>query len=84
MIYVLYGAGGVLLVLALLGIGVLIGWKGKEAWSKHTREAIVAEASEEERRRLKAEQMAFERMLNYNVDTAYGGSRESFSGGEDE
>lgn len=73
MIYVLYGAGGVLLALALLAAGALIGWKGRIAWTEHTRQAAAEETTEEERRRLAAEQKAFSALLNYNAEMAYGG-----------
>ena len=72
MIYVLYGALGVLLVLGLFGLGFFMGWKGRMFWQKHTAKAVATELSEQERRELRAEQEAFRQVLNYNVDTAYG------------
>lgn len=72
MIYVLYGALGVIGVIVLLGVGILCGWKGHIAWQAHTRKAVSEEASEEERRQLQAQQKAFEGMLNYNTEMAYG------------
>ena len=72
MSYVLYGAGGVLLALAMLATGALIGWKGRIAWQEHTRQAVVKEATEEEKRRHEAEQKAFSDLMNYNVEVAYG------------
>lgn len=72
MIYVLYGALGVLLVLALVAAGFVGGWSAARAWMRHTKRAAAAEASEEERRALIQEQKAFETMLNYNSDRAYG------------
>ena len=74
MAYVLYGAGGVLLALALLATGAVLGWRAKGAWIEHTHRAVAEEVSEEEKRKAKAEQQAFESMINYNVDIAYGGS----------
>lgn len=71
MSYFLYGAGGVLLALALLAAGALIGWKGRMAWQEHTRQAVVKEATEEEKRMLEAEQRAFSSLLNYNAEMAY-------------
>ena len=71
MVYLLYGAGGVLLVLALLATGAVLGWKGHIAWQKHTRQVAVQEATEEEKRLLEAEQKAFSGLLNYNVEMAY-------------
>lgn len=82
MSYVLYGAGGVLLALALLLSGAVAGWKARGAWIDHTRKAVAEEVSEEEKRRLKAEQQAFDGMLNYNADIAYGGRSAEWGEGE--
>lgn len=71
MIYVLYGAGGMLLALALLAAGAVAGWKGRIAWKERTRQAAAKETTEEEKRQLEEEQKAFRGMLNYNAETAY-------------
>ena len=71
MIYILYGALGSLGVFALVGVGVLIGWKANNAFRRHSAAVVAEEASEEERRQLIAQQKAFEDMINYNVETAY-------------
>lgn len=84
MAYVLYGAGGVLLALALLAAGALIGWKGRIAWQEHTRQAVAKEATEEEKRELEAEQKAFSKLINYSVEMAYGGQSGFPDGGEGE
>lgn len=73
--YLIYGALGTLAVLALLALGVFIGWKANTSFRTHSTRAAAEEASEEELRQLKAEQKAFESMLNYNQDTAYGMSK---------
>ena len=70
--YLVYGALGTLAVLALLTLGCFIGWKANTAFRQHSTRVAAEEASEEERRQLQAEQRAFENMLNYNQDTAYG------------
>lgn len=80
MSYFLYGAGGVLLALALLAAGMLLGWKGRGAWQEHTKQAVVKEATEEEKRQLEEEQRAFRGMLNYNAEMAYGHRRERGEG----
>lgn len=72
MINILYGALGALGVLALMGVSFLIGWKANNAFHKHSAAVVAEEASEEERRQLIAQQKAFEDMINYNVDMAYG------------
>ena len=71
MVYVLYGAGGMLLALGLLALGALAGWKGRGAWQERTRQAAAKEATEEEKRLLEEEQKAFHGMLNYNAEMAY-------------
>lgn len=72
MLYVIYGAVGVLAALVLLGLGFAAGWKASRAWREHARRTAVQEATEEERRRLEAEQRAFEGLMGYNRETAYG------------
>ena len=72
MINILYGALGALGVLGIMAIGALIGWKANNAFRKHSAAVVAEEASEEERRQLIAQQRAFEDMINYNVDMAYG------------
>ena len=74
MIYVIYGAVGVIAVLALVVGGFYAGWRAHDAWRKHATKAAAEEATEEERRALAAEQRAFEAMLSYNLDAAYGGN----------
>jgi len=69
---VLFGALGMLFVLALLALGFLLGWKMNNIWRSHAKKVVAAEVSEQELQRLKAEQRAFEGMLNYNTDIAYG------------
>lgn len=72
MTYVIYGALGMLAALGLLAVGVVAGWKARGAWQEHTRQAVAKEATEEERRQLVESQRAFEGMLNYNTEQAYG------------
>lgn len=72
MMNVLFGALGMLLVLALLALGFLLGWKMNTVWRSHAKKVVADEVSEQELMRLKAEQRAFEGMLNYNTEMAYG------------
>ena len=72
MIYLAYGAAGMLIVLMLLSVGCVIGWRANDAFAKYTHRRAAAEATEEERRQLIAQQQAFESMLSYNQDAAYG------------
>lgn len=69
---VIYGALGVLLVLGLIALGFFMGWKARVLWVQHTHRAVAAELTEQEKRDLKAEQKAFDGLMNYNVETAYG------------
>ena len=69
--YLILGAGGVLLVLAVLAAGAVLGWKGSQAWQRHCGKRVAKEATEEERQALEAEQRAFSSLLNYNADRAY-------------
>lgn len=84
MTYVLYGALGVLVVLGLLVAGAAIGWKARGAWQDHAKRVVAEEATEEERRQLIESQRAFEGMLNYNAEQAYGMSKslEELAGGD--
>lgn len=66
--YVLYGFAGALAVIALLGLGFFAGWKAH----KNSRVITAKELSERERRRLMAEQEAFNMVQNYTVERAYG------------
>lgn len=72
MIYLIYGAVGALMVLGVLAAGVFIGWKAGDAARKYGGSSTAGQETEEQRRQLKAQQQAFESMLSYNTDTAYG------------
>ena len=72
MIELIYGAVGTLAVLGLLAGGFFIGWKANQSFTKYSRARAAEEATEEQRRQFVAQQQAFENMLSYNVDTAYG------------
>lgn len=84
MTYVLCGALGVLIVLGLFAVGLLAGWKVHAVWREHACKSVAEEATEEQRKQLEAEQRAFEGMLNYNIEQAYGMSRglEELDGGD--
>lgn len=68
MINMLYGVLGMLLVMALLTGGFLLGWacRGKKST------AASAQPSREEQQKLEAEQRAFAELLSYDAQTAYG------------
>lgn len=77
MIYLVYGAVGTLAVLGLLSLGFFIGWKAHNAFVKLSRQKAAEEATEDQKRMVRAQQQAFESMLNYNFETAYGMGGES-------
>ena len=72
MIYLIYGAAGALAVMGVLAAGIHIGWKAADLTEKYRRSSAAGQETEEQRRQLKAQQQAFESMLSYNTDTAYG------------
>ena len=72
MTYVIYGAAGVLAVLLLLLIGAFVGWKLHIAFEKHNRRVVAEELTEEQKRQFRADQEAFDAMVNYSVEQAYG------------
>ena len=72
MIYVIYGAVGMLAVLGLLFLGAFCGWKACEV---NRNKVITSEVNAEAQRRFVEEQQAFESMFHYNQDTAYGLNR---------
>ena len=72
MSYLVYGAGGMLAVLVLLAVGAVLGWRANDAFGKYSARRAAEEATEEQLRQFAAQQQAFESMLSYNQDTAYG------------
>lgn len=63
-----YGVAGALVVLALLGFGFFMGWMAH----KSSRIVTAEKLNEQERRRMKQEQEAFNLLQNYTVERAYG------------
>ena len=79
MLYVTYGALGVLVVLGLLALGLFIGWRGHVLWLEHTTRAVRQELSEQEKQAFEAQKQAaeaqrkaFDGLMGYNADVAYG------------
>lgn len=72
MLNILFGALGVLLVLGLLALGFFMGWRARIMWLSHTTRAVKQEISEKERLAFEAQQKAFDDLLSYNTETAYG------------
>lgn len=86
MMNIVFGALGVLLVLGLLALGFFCGWRARICWVSHTQRAAIQEISEQERKELLAQQKAFDQMMSYNADVAYGTARtlDDIIGGGDE
>ena len=62
----------ILIGVLLLGTGGVAGWFLRKAVERLTRKAEVQAASEKELQRLKEDKEAFETLLGYNIDMAYG------------
>ena len=69
---VICGALGALLVLGLLTLGFFMGWRGRQARENGPEQGDGEGCTEQERMELREQQRAFEGMLNYNADVAYG------------
>lgn len=69
MIEICCGAVGAMAVLMAFLLGTAVGKKHCEPTGTGS---AGCEENEEEKRRLHEEQQAFENMLHYNMDTAYG------------
>ena len=72
MIYILYGVLGVLLTLILFAGGALLGWKAHKVYLEKTKTAIQTELTEQQKREAKEAAKAFDVLVNYNPDVAYG------------
>lgn len=70
--YVIFGAVGVLVVLILLLVGAYIGWRLHKAYEKHNRKVAHETLTEEQKHQIREEQRAFDAMLNYTPEMAYG------------
>lgn len=68
----LYGALGMVLVLAVFAVGVAVGWKLKIKADDKTVDVQQQAIGEKERQQMLEDQQAFRIMLSYNVDMAYG------------
>lgn len=72
MVYIIYGAVGVLLGLAICAGCVYLGWRAHERFEAHTRTVEAKEIGEQERARLIEQQQAFRSIMDYSTDIAYG------------
>ena len=67
----LTGMAGAALCMVLFGGGFLAGWKVRDALLR-MREPSAQSPDDKETRRIKAETEAYQNMMNYSVETAYG------------
>lgn len=72
MAYLIYGAVGILTVLLLLFGGAFLGWKLHARYLAHNTRIVKEEYTEEQKRKFAADQAAWDAMMNYSVETAYG------------
>lgn len=73
MAYIFLGALGAVLALLLFGAGVYVGVKGNGRLFETAADKVHTETiAEEERRRLIEDQRAFQTLVNYSPDMAYG------------
>ena len=80
--YVFFSALGALAAVALLGLTAAVGWAAGAA-RRHGGRGQARRTDQEEHRRLLAEQKAFEAVLSYSPETAYGlGGTETEGEGE--
>ena len=72
MLNFIYGAVGAFLVLALIGGGFVLGWKGHKKFTENAKVVAESQYTEEQVKQMQEDKVAFETMLNYTAATAYG------------
>ena len=72
MVFLIYGALGVLTVLLLFFGGAFLGWHLHTRYLAHNHKIIREELTDEQKRKFAADQAAWDAMMNYSVETAYG------------
>lgn len=68
----MYGVLGALLTVALFAGGVIAGWHIRIRYEDKTKAAVHTELSEQEKRRQKEDAQAFDQLVNYSPEMAYG------------
>ena len=71
MTYAVYGGLGMLAVLLLMAAGALLGWRLRVVYVDRAKKTVEETRTEEELRRLREEQDAFDTMLSYNIGDVY-------------
>ena len=72
MTYFIYGVLGMLFTVALFALGVAVGWHLRIRYTARTADAVKTELSEQEKRRQKEDAQAFDQLVNYGPEIAYG------------
>lgn len=72
MTYVIYGAVGIVVVLLLFIGGAFLGWKLHARYLAHNTRIIREEYTEEQKQKFAADQAAWDAMMNYSTEMAYG------------
>lgn len=70
--FFLYGFTGAILVIFLVFMGGLFGWKVRARYEKMQQRVTAEKLSETERQRLREEQEAWRALHSYSVEDAYG------------
>ena len=72
MTYFIYGVLGMLFTLVLFAGGVMTGWHLRIRYQSKTAAAVKTELSEQEKRRQREDAKAFDQLVNYSPELAYG------------
>ena len=75
MTYFIYGVLGMLLTVALFTGGVFLGWHLRIRYTDKTKTAVRAELTEQQKREAKEAAQAFDTLVNYSPEMAYGLNR---------
>lgn len=69
---ILWGIFGALLTIGLVVGGFVAGWKMNDLCREKSAAAVQEELTEQDKKRLREDNEAFQQLLNYNSDVAYG------------
>lgn len=72
MTYFIYGVLGMLFTVALFSGGVFLGWHLRIRYTDKTKLAAHEELTEQQKREAKEAAKAFDQLVNYNPEIAYG------------
>jgi hypothetical protein len=67
-----YGVLGMLVTLLLFAGGVVLGWHLRIRYDDKTKAAVHIELTEQEKKRQKEDAQAFDQLVNYGPEIAYG------------